>query len=165
MTIITKPRTAPVNSKVTTKICWTLTYCICVIVIFWNQRLFITYVHATFDNFYPSSVTNCHKSRTTSLKDVTLSTYKLAITKYNLNFKLMYNHLFIPLNLWLFKIKLTIILNFCVKALQHVTLLTWTKVNRGARFTICWIRASQQKVKHHNRKLNFRFYMRNKKSK
>ena len=30
--------------KRTTKICWTLIYCICVIVIFWNQRLSITYV-------------------------------------------------------------------------------------------------------------------------
>ena len=30
------------------------------------------------------------------------------------------------------------------------------------RLTICWIRAPQQKVKHHNRKLNFRFYMHNK---
>ena len=64
--IVMKPRAAPVNSKVTTKICWTLIYCTCVIVICWNQRLFITYAHATFDKFYPSSVTNCQKSRTLS---------------------------------------------------------------------------------------------------
>jgi len=37
--------------------------------------------------------------------------------------------------------------------LQHIKLLTWTKVNRGVTLTICWIRASQQKVKHHNRRL------------
>ena len=62
-TVIMKPRAAPVNSKGTTKICWTLVYCICVIVIFWNQR----YAHATFDKCYPFSVTNCHKSQTPSL--------------------------------------------------------------------------------------------------
>ena len=33
------------------------------------------------------------------LQYVTFYTYKLAIAEYNLNFKLMYNHLFIPLNL------------------------------------------------------------------
>jgi len=39
--------------------------------------------------------------------------------------------------------------------LQHIKLhvLTWTKVYRGVTLTICWIRASQQKVKHHNRRL------------
>jgi len=37
------------------------------------------------------------------IKYVTFSTYKLAIAKYNLNFKLTYNHLFIPLNLSFFK--------------------------------------------------------------
>jgi len=36
------------------------------------------------------------------IKYVTYSTYKLAIAKYNLNFKLMYNHLFILLNLLIF---------------------------------------------------------------
>ena len=43
--------------------------------------------------------------------------------------------------------------------LQHIKLLTWTKVNRGVTLTICWIglRASQQKVKHHKRRLNFSF--------
>ena len=64
--LIMKPRAAPVNSKVTTKICWILIYCFCVIVIFWNQRLFIMYAHATFDKLYPFSVTNCQKSRTPS---------------------------------------------------------------------------------------------------
>ena len=34
-----------------------------------------------------------------SFKYVTFSTYKLALAKYNLNFKLIYNHLFIPQNL------------------------------------------------------------------
>ena len=97
--IIMKPRAAPVNSNVglTIKISWTLIYCICVIVIFRNQRLSITYVHATFEKCYLY-----HKSRTPPLKYVTFSTYKLAIVKYNLNFKLMYNNLFIPLNLWFF---------------------------------------------------------------
>src|SRR6218665_722814 len=78
----------------------------------------ITYAHTTFDKFYPSSVTNCHKSRTPPIKYVIFPTYKLAIAKYNLNFKLMYNHLFIPpLNLWcFFKMKLTIISNFFLKA-------------------------------------------------
>jgi len=33
---------------------------------------------------------------------VTISTYKLAIAKYKLNFKLICNHLFIPLNLGIF---------------------------------------------------------------
>src|SRR6218665_559967 len=87
--IIMKPRATPVSSKVTTKICSTLIYCICVIIIFWNPRLSIMYVHATFDKFYPTSVT---------LKYVTFSTYKLAIAKYSLNFYLMYNHLFILYN-------------------------------------------------------------------
>jgi len=95
--IIMKPRAAPVNSKVTTKICWTLKYCICVIVIFWNQRLSITYAHAAFDKFHPFSVTNLWRP---PFMYVTFSTYKLAIAQYNLNFKLMYNHLFIPL--WFF---------------------------------------------------------------
>src|SRR6218665_1984917 len=39
------------------------------------------------------------------------------------------------------------------------------KVNMGVTMTICQIRASQQNVKHHNRRLNFRFYMSNKKIK
>jgi len=34
-----------------------------------------------------------------------------------------------------------------------IKLLTWTTVNRGVTLTICWIRASEQKVKHHNRRL------------
>ena len=37
-------------------------------------------------------------------------------------------------------------------------------IYRGVTLTICWIRASQQKVKYHNRRLNFRFHMRNKKN-
>jgi len=41
-------------------ICLTLIYCICVIVIFWNPRFFITYMYmyaqVTFDKFYPSSM-------------------------------------------------------------------------------------------------------------
>jgi len=97
---IMKPRAAPVNSKITTNISWTLIYCICVIVIFRNQRLSIMHVHDTFDKFYPSSVTNCHKSRTPPLKYFIFSTYKFALAKYNLNFKLMYNHLFIH---WIFE--------------------------------------------------------------
>jgi len=56
----------------------------------------------TFDKFYPAPVTNCHSSWTPPLQYVTFSSYKFAIGKYNLNFKLMYNHLFIPLNLWIF---------------------------------------------------------------
>ena len=73
--IIMKPRAAPVNSKVTTKICWALgpIYCNFVIVMFWNTMLSITYAHDTFDKCYPSSVTNCHKSRTPPLKYVTFS--------------------------------------------------------------------------------------------
>ena len=55
--IIMNPRAAPVNSKVTTIICWTLIYCICVIVIFWNQTLLITYAHANFYKVYPCSPT------------------------------------------------------------------------------------------------------------
>jgi len=50
-------------------------------------------------NFTPSlsqTVTNLGHS---PLKHVTFSTYKLAIAKYNVNFKLMYNHLFMSLNL------------------------------------------------------------------
>ena len=91
-------RTILVSSKVTTKICWTLIYCIWVIiVIFLNPRLSITCVNATFDKFYLTSVT---------FKYITFSTYKLAIAKYNLNVKLMYHHLFIPLNLWF-------LLNYC----------------------------------------------------
>src|SRR6218665_263934 len=75
-----KPRAAPVTSKVTIKICCTLIYCICVIVIFWNERLFITYAHTTFDKFY-FSVTNLGPR---PLTYVTFSTYKLAIAKYYL---------------------------------------------------------------------------------
>ena len=58
--IIMKPRAAPVNSKVTTKICWILIYGICVIVIFWNQRLSIMYAHCTryFWQIFPIL---CHK--------------------------------------------------------------------------------------------------------
>jgi len=35
----------------------------------------------------------------------------------------------------------------------HIKLLTWTKVSRGVTLMICWICTSQQKVKHHNRRL------------
>jgi len=57
-----------------------------------------------------TNVTPCLSQAVTNLGScslnifyVTFSTYKLAIAKYNLNFKLMYNHLFIPLNIWFFK--------------------------------------------------------------
>jgi len=117
--------------------------------------LSITYAHATFDKFYPSSVKFCllldflrkfltnlastgglheisqqavgwtaliylinvkNLSQTVAnlgprpLKYVTFYTYKLAKAKYNLNFKLMHNHLFrpIPLNI-LFKKKLSLL--------------------------------------------------------
>jgi len=53
------------------------------------------------------------------LKFFTFSTYKLAISKYNLNFKLMHNHLnfiYTTESLIFVKMKLTIILNFFLKA-------------------------------------------------
>src|SRR6218665_534954 len=75
-----KPRAAPVHSKATTTV-------LCNCNLLKSEVVHNVYVHATFDKFYPSSVTNCHTSRTPPLKHVTFSTYKLAIAKYNLNFK------------------------------------------------------------------------------
>jgi len=80
----------------------------------------------------------------------------------------MYSHLFIPLNLWIFKIRAYYNFEFLFESMHivpHVKLLTWTKVSKGVTLMICWIRTSQEKVKHHNRWLNFKFYMRNKKIK
>jgi len=45
-----------------------------------------------------------------------------------------------------------------LKAFGHSKLLVWAKVHREVTLTICWIQTLQQKVKHHNRSLNFRLY-------
>src|SRR6218665_1238596 len=64
--IIMKPRAAPVNSKVTTNI--NIFYsCHCRPNLLKSEVVHnVCTAHATFDKFYLSSVTNCHKSRNPS---------------------------------------------------------------------------------------------------
>ena len=126
--IIMKPWAASVNSIVTKKNCWTLIgpilyLCNCNLLKLEVVHSVCTVAHATFDKFYHSSVTDCHK----------------------------WSLLVFWISFW--------------KNVQQIKLLRWTKINRGVILTICWILASQQKVKHHNRRLHLRFYMRNKTSK
>ena len=117
--IIMKPRAAPVNSNATTKILLNIN-----ILYLYNCNLLKSEVFHNICTryFWQMSPLLCHKLSQISdpvpliFLYVTFSTYKLAIAKYNLNFKLMYNHLFIPLNIWFFQMKLTIILNFFLKA-------------------------------------------------
>ena len=101
-----------------------------------------------------------------SLKYVTFSTYKFAIAKYNLNFKLKYNHLFTPLNLWFLQNEAYHNFKFLFESMYH-TLNYW----HGRKLIEEWHWRSAEyvhhnrKLKHHDRRLNFRFYMRNKKIK
>jgi len=93
------------------------------------------------------------------VKNITFSTYKFAIAEYNLNFKLIYNHLIS------FKWRLLyfFISFWKLVGLQHIKLLTYTRTLIEEWH---WrIRASKPKVKHHNRRQNFIFYMRNNKIK